>query len=101
MAPSAVPAPPRASNGRRERHVLIVEDESPIRGMLADLLSDAGYAVLEAADGVEALHQLKAARPDLIVLDLMLPGMSGWQFLERSRKQLEQRNIPVVILSAI
>ncbi len=101
MAASAVPAPTRPLDGRRERHVLIVEDEPPIRGMLADLLRDAGYAVLEAADGIEALKHLKATRPDLIVLDLMLPGMSGWQFLERSRKQLEQRNIPVVILSAI
>jgi len=92
---------PTARSDRRERHVLIVEDESTIRGMLADVLGDAGYAVLEAADGLEALRQLRASRPDLIVLDLMMPGMSGWQFLERSRKRLERLNIPVVILSAI
>ena len=81
--------------------MLVVEDDSPIRAMLADLLDDAGYAVLQAGDGFEALQQLRQTRPDLIVLDLMLPGMSGWQFLERARTQLERANIPVLILSAI
>ena len=79
----------------------MVEDESPIRRVLADVLGDAGYAVLQAADGVEALRKLRSSRPDLIVLDLMMPDMSGWQFLEHSRKQLERWSIPVVILSAI
>jgi DNA-binding response OmpR family regulator len=83
------------------RHVLVVEDDSPIRAMIVDLLTDAGYAVSEAADGLQALHHLRERRPDLIVLDLMMPGMSGWQFLERSREQLDQARIPVVILSAI
>lgn len=69
--------------------------------MLSDILTDAGYGVLEAADGFEALRQLRQTRPDLIILDLMLAGMSGWQFLEHSHKQLERANIPVVILSAI
>jgi Response regulator receiver domain len=76
------------------RHVLAVEDDSPIRAMLADLLDDVGYVVVQAGDGFEALRQLRRTRPDLIVLDLMLPGMSGWQFLERARSQLERANIP-------
>jgi DNA-binding response OmpR family regulator len=84
-----------------KRHVLVVEDDSPIRDLVADLLADAGYAVVQASDGLEALQQLKATRPDLIVLDLMLPRMSGWQFLEQSRAELEQGHIPVLILSAI
>lgn len=69
--------------------------------MLADLLADAGYAVAEAIDGFQALEHLRERRPDLIVLDLMLPGMSGWEFLDRSRAQLEQENVPVIIMSAI
>ena len=69
--------------------------------MLAELLQAAGYAVLQASDGFEALQQLRQTRPDLIVLDLMLPGLSGWQFLERSRQELDRANIPVIILSAI
>jgi DNA-binding response OmpR family regulator len=89
----------RASRGLR--HVLVVEDDPPIRDMLADVLQHAGYDVAQAVDGLEALHHLGERSPDLIILDLMLPGMSGWQFLERSRDQLDRANIPVVILSAI
>ena len=95
---------PRAQQPRpshRVRHVLVVEDESPIRAMLAELLQHAGYAVIEAGDGREALHRLREQRPDLIILDLMLPGMSGWEFLNQSREQRDRAKVPVVILSAI
>jgi DNA-binding response OmpR family regulator len=85
----------------RVRHVLVVEDEWSIRAMLAELLGHAGYAVIEAGDGREALRRLREQRPDLIVLDLMLPGMSGWEFLNQSREQRDRTHIPVVILSAI
>jgi CheY-like chemotaxis protein len=81
--------------------VLVVEDDSPIREMLADLLQEAGYKVAEAVNGFQAIERLQAQRPDLIVLDLMLPGMSGWEFLERSRQQLQASGIPVLVLSAI
>jgi DNA-binding response OmpR family regulator len=90
-----------ASLARGARHVLVVEDDSPVRVMVADLLHDAGYGVLQAADGSEALQVLHQTRPDLIVLDLMLPGMSGWQFLEESREELDRARIPVIVLSAI
>ena len=84
-----------------ERHILVVEDDGPIRALLSELLSHAGYAVVQAGDGAEALQHLRERHPHLIVLDLMLPGMSGWQFLERSRGQLAAANIPVLVLSAI
>jgi DNA-binding response OmpR family regulator len=83
------------------RHILVVEDDSPIRVMLVDLLEDAGYTVNQASDAFQALRHLGEAPPDLVVLDLMLPRMSGWEFLERSRAQLNRANVPVVILSAI
>jgi DNA-binding response OmpR family regulator len=79
----------------------VVEDDEPIRAMLAELLSDAGYRVIEAANGKEALRRLSEHRPDLIVLDLVLPRMSGWEFLDRSREQLDRLNLPVMIVSAI
>jgi CheY-like chemotaxis protein len=81
--------------------VLVVEDDSPIRTMLTDLLEDAGYSVTAADDGLQALEYLRHLRPHLIVLDLMMPGLSGWQLLERSRVQLTHDNIPVIVLSAI
>src|SRR4051812_23725749 len=68
------------------RRVLVVQDESPMRQMLAELLKSAGYGVLQAGDGFQALQIVREDRPDLIVLDLMLPRMNGWQFLERSRQ---------------
>jgi len=81
--------------------VLVVEDDSPIRVMLADVLHDAGYQVVEASNGLEAIQVLHDAPPHLIVLDLMLPRMSGWLFLERSRELIDQHHIPVIVLSAI
>jgi CheY-like chemotaxis protein len=95
--------PPRPSSPRSAgaQHVLVVEDNSPVRALLVDLLHDAGYGVLQAGDGFEALHLLHQARPDLIVLDLTLPGMSGWQFLERSRQELAGIQTPVVVVSAL
>lgn len=81
--------------------VLLVEDESPIRQTLRELLEGEGYRVLEAVNGVEALQILRRDRPDLIVLDLKLPRMSGWQFLEQSREELDRGDIRVAIVSAI
>jgi CheY-like chemotaxis protein len=69
--------------------------------MLTELLTDAGYGVIEAQTGVEALSRLREHQPDLIVLDLMLPGMSGWEFLKHSRDLLDRLNLPVMIVSAI
>jgi len=94
-------APPTLRAAKRARHVLVVEDETAIRTMLAELLQHEGYAVIEAGDGREALRRLREQRPDLIILDLMLPGMSGWEFLNQSREQRDRANVPVVILSAI
>src|SRR5437764_760514 len=68
--------------------------------MLADLLQDAGYAVVEAVDGLHALEHLHAARPDLILLDLMLPGETGWDFLRARRSDPDLQRIRVLVISA-
>jgi DNA-binding response OmpR family regulator len=86
---------------RGSRHVLLVEDDPTIRGWVADLLEDAGYSVLQAEDGAAGIQILRESNPNLVVLDLMLPRVSGWQFLERTREQLDRANVPVLILSAI
>ena len=67
--------------------VLVVEDDAWIAWMIADDLADRGYEVSTARDGAEALRCLKITRPDAIVLDLMLPGMNGWDFVERYQER--------------
>jgi len=80
--------------------VLIIEDDQGIREILADVLASEGYAVLTAQNGLEGLAQARAARPDLIVLDLMMPTMSGWQFRAEQRQDPALARIPVVVISA-
>lgn len=83
----------------RERPlVLTVEDESRISRYLRSSLQMAGYDVLVAADGVQALEQVQTYQPDLILLDLGLPHMHGFEVLERVRKQSD---VPVIVLTAL
>ena len=67
--------------------VLVVEDDTWIAWMIADDLADRGYDVSTAHDGAEALRRLETTRPDAIVLDLMLPKMNGWDFVERYQER--------------
>jgi two-component system OmpR family response regulator len=77
--------------------VLVIEDEHDLRDGLVQSLREAGYAVDEAGDGKSGLFKASGAEYDAIVLDLMLPGMSGWDLLRALRKQ---RATPVLILTA-
>lgn len=85
------------------RTVLIVEDNADIRETLREVLELAGYAVATAANGGEACAQLAADAPDLIVLDLMMPVMDGWQFLDRLRADGDaaMAATPVVVVSGV
>ena len=80
--------------------VLVVEDDAWIAWMITDDLAERGYEVSTARDGAEALRRLKTTRPDAIVLDLMLPGMNGWDFVERYQERTGGRVIPIVVVSA-
>jgi DNA-binding response OmpR family regulator len=77
--------------------VLVVDDDRDIRGLLAELLKRAHHTVVEAADGREGLRLLHAEQPDLVILDVSMPGLDGWQTLERIR---ELSAVPVVMLTA-
>lgn len=81
--------------------VLIVDDEAGIRELCRVNLVLAGYEVVEAADGMQALEQAKSAKPDLIFLDVLMPGMSGWEVLEKLRADEATAAIPVVMLTAL
>lgn len=77
--------------------ILVADDEAEIRSLLKLYLENEGYSVVEAVDGLEAMEKLKSDKPDLCVLDIMMPDMDGYQVL---RKLREDSNIPVIILSA-
>jgi CheY-like chemotaxis protein len=80
--------------------ILVVEDDLAVRQTIRDILEIEGYEVATACDGREgfkALHQLK---PCLVLLDLMMPGTNGWQFLDMQRSDDELKATPVVVCSA-
>ena len=81
--------------------VLIIDDELDIRQAVAEVLADEGYQVYSAGDGAEGLVQLRAHHPQIVLLDLMMPGMSGWEFRKRQQSDPDLSTIPVVVLSAL
>src|SRR5258708_34684830 len=85
-----------AGNGRAGR-VLVVEDDEGIREMLKYNLASAGFSVQEARDGAAGLRTARTARPDLILLDLMLPGMSGFDFCRALRKS---SRVAIIMITA-
>jgi two-component system chemotaxis response regulator CheY len=85
---------------RRMPQILVVEDDDAIRGLVSEVLRDDGYDVREASNGVEALDRLREERPDLIVLDLMMPVMDGWAFVEECRRKPYCDGVPIVVTSA-
>lgn len=82
------------------KRVLIVEDEQPIREMIAFALESAGYEIQEATDAREAQNLIAEGLPDLILLDWMLPGMSGIDYARRLKKEELTQEIPVIMLTA-
>jgi two-component system, chemotaxis family, chemotaxis protein CheY len=81
------------------RVVLIVEDEPPIRAVIADVLRERGFQALPAANGAEALELLSTVRPDVMVLDLLMPVMHGWAFMESYIEKTDGHPIPIVVVS--
>ena len=80
--------------------ILIVDDEVTVRMLLRDVLEMEGYEVDEAEDGPAALGLMAQARPDLVLLDIMMPGMSGIDVLAQVRSDAALRDLPVVLLTA-
>jgi len=80
------------------KRVLVVDDDPDIRELLFTALEDEGFECVPAANGQEALAAMRTFHPDVIVLDLMMPVMDGWQFVKELRAREE--DIPLVLLSA-
>ncbi len=81
--------------------MLVVDDERDIREAVSEVLKDEGYEVIDARDGAEALDQLRARHPDLVLLDLMMPGMNGWEFCAAREREPDIRGVPVIVISAL
>ena len=77
--------------------VLVVDDDADIRGLVRELLERAGHDVIDAPDGNEGLRVFYAEQPDLVILDVSMPGLDGWSALERIR---ELSDVPVMMLTA-
>jgi two-component system, OmpR family, phosphate regulon response regulator PhoB len=91
---------PHVNRDRMNAHILVVDDEPDISALVAYHLARESYRVRTAASGPEALRAVELERPDLVVLDLMLPGMSGLAVLEELRRRPETQEVPVILLTA-
>ena len=80
---------------------VVIDDESEIRDILAEVLESQGHKVFKAAGGKEGVEIIRRVRPDLVLLDLKMPGMDGYQVLEVIRGDEDLRSIPVIILTAL
>jgi CheY-like chemotaxis protein len=94
-------SPGREASPAAPRRVLVVDDDDDIRENLVELLAGEGYEVTAAGDGRAALAEAGRSRPDVILLDLMMPVMSGWQFREAQLGDPALAGVPVVVLSAM
>ena len=94
------PVTPGAPTLRSGPRVLVVDDERPIRDVVAEALRESGYEVETASNGAEALHYIARSRPDAIILDLMMPVMDAAGFIRLLRLNPSSAGLPIIILSA-
>ena len=92
--------PESTIGGGRHFRVLVVDDDPSIRRMIIAALKRDGYSFLEAANGRDALDIMRSEHPDVVVLDLMMPILAGWDVLEERRHEEALKRIPVIIVSA-
>ncbi len=79
--------------------ILIVEDDKFLREMITRKLDKEDYETIQAVDGKEGLERMREEKPDLVLLDLIMPGVGGFEVLEEAKKDPEIESIPIVILS--
>jgi DNA-binding response OmpR family regulator len=87
--------------GRAVQRILVADDSAHARGILVFLLRSRGYEVLESEDGERALARARSERPDLVILDAMMPGRSGFEVCAALRADPALRGLPVVLLTAM
>ena len=82
------------------KRILIIEDQEDNRTILRDLLSTAGYALIEAVDGHEGVKLARSERPDLILMDIQLPGLDGYEATRQIRATEELRSVPIIAVTS-
>ncbi len=85
--------------GDAKKKVLLVDDEAPLRSLLKSLLEMNGFTCLEAEDGKKGLDEARKHTPDLILLDVNMPKMNGFEVLKNLKKEKKTMNIPVIMLT--
>ncbi|HEX7978775.1 MAG TPA: response regulator [Gemmatimonadaceae bacterium] len=83
------------------RTILIADDNPDQRALYVDILTHAGYAVIQACDGSEAIQRAREELPALILMDVTMPGTSGWNAVRAVRDQFETRDIPVIVITGL
>ena len=91
----------KAAGSRSPKKILVVDDDPEILGMLDIRLGKRGYHVISAADGEQALAQARKEKPELVVLDVMMPRMNGWEVARALRQDATTHDIKIVMLTAI
>ena len=81
------------------KKILFIEDESALQKTFGDILKQEGYQMLSALDGVAGLKMAKSENPDLILLDLVLPKMHGFEVLQSLKQDAETKDIPIIVLT--
>ena len=84
----------------KKKKILLIEDDPDTLVYISKILKREGYEVEEAENGEEGLKKFREIKPDLVVLDIMLPGIDGWEVLKRIKSGLRSRKTPVVMLTA-
>jgi two-component system alkaline phosphatase synthesis response regulator PhoP len=87
--------------GEKKAKVLVVDDELDVVEMLKMMLGNASYDVVSAFDGEEGIKKAKEEKPDVIILDLMMPGMNGFEACKQMKNDPDLKEIPVLVLTAI
>lgn len=81
------------------KKILVVEDDKFLRELIARKLEKEGYQIVEAVDGEDALKKVKNEKPDLVLLDLILPSIDGFEVLSKIKEDISVAQIPVIVLS--
>ena len=83
-----------------KKKIMVVDDEPDVRSSVGQIFTVSGYSVIEGENGADCLQKLQQIIPDLIILDLMMPGLSGWDVAAKIKENNQWKHIPIVFLTA-